>query len=136
MCDHTSNIDCRCFVLFCFFCSFFVVLSIFIYIEVNHCDELVLHQVLLFEKHAEELEAKIKGAKLAARKATKEQTKLEQEKMQQDAYVDRLRERVKELEREITLTKKQLEAQKEETEEARGNLRDAQMEIDVSLFES
>eukprot|EP00055_Hartaetosiga_balthica_P005217 m.14997 g.14997 ORF g.14997 m.14997 type:complete len:944 (-) comp4404_c0_seq1:584-3415(-) len=87
-------------------------------------------KIILFEKHAEELESKLKGAKRAAAKAAREQEKLEDKKQGQDGYVDRLRERVKDLEREITISKKQLEAQKEETEEARTDLREAQMEID------
>jgi hypothetical protein len=48
--------------------------------------------------------------------------------------VDRLRERVKDLEREVAIKHKQKQAQEEETKAAREALRDAQMEIDeISL---
>eukprot|EP00730_Choanoeca_flexa_P002610 TRINITY_DN11110_c0_g2_i4.p1 TRINITY_DN11110_c0_g2~~TRINITY_DN11110_c0_g2_i4.p1 ORF type:complete len:899 (+),score=393.62 TRINITY_DN11110_c0_g2_i4:99-2795(+) len=87
-------------------------------------------QVLLIEKHADEALAQVQGAKLAAKKAGKDQSAIETEKQKQDLYVDRLRERVKDLEREITIKRKQKEAQAEETLAAKDALREAQAEID------
>ncbi|EDQ89132.1 uncharacterized protein MONBRDRAFT_32563 [Monosiga brevicollis MX1] len=87
-------------------------------------------QVIMFEQHADELSSEVKGAKRAALKANRDQDKIEQAKQEQDLFVDRLRERLKELEREIVVKKKQKEAQAEETASARDALREAQAEID------
>lgn len=66
-------------------------------------------QVLMLERHADELASKLKGARRAASKVSQLQDKREETKQKQDLYVDRLSERIKELERDITIAKKQRE---------------------------
>ena len=86
--------------------------------------------MLLIEKHADEAIAQVQGARLAAKKAGKDQTAIENEKQKQDLYVDQLRERVKDLEREIAIKHTQREAQALDTTAAKDALREAQAEID------
>jgi chromosome segregation ATPase len=87
-------------------------------------------QVLMLERHADELASKVKGARRAASKVSQLQDEREEKKQQQDLYVDRLNEKMKELERDISIAKKQREAQSSETKAALDALREAQAEVE------
>ncbi len=81
------------------------------------------------EEHNQEIDGAIKVAQRTTLRAEENVVQLEKEKKKQDVLIDQMNEQIKRLEEQKTILTAQLLSQKEETEQAQGILREAQLEM-------